>query len=171
MPICMHKYRQLNPSFTLLNTCLTWVFKLLWCREFQHVSACMQAFSDCLWRGFFWPFEKKNVSKLGTHFSTCYSTVLKLSHELYYKDFEPIVQVYSPSDFYEIEYVLHTFCLTQTKCTWVQMKETVMRGLQRKTINTIGFTHCFLWIWLLTCIICSEWNFVWRLVPWFSACI
>ena len=78
--------------------------------------------------------------------------------------FEPIVQVSSPSDCYVIEYVLHTYCLTQaTQATWVLFAE--------KTINTIGFTYCFLWIWLLTCIICSEWNSVWRQVQWFSACI
>ena len=35
-------------------------------------------------------------------------------------DFGPIMQVSSQSDFYVIEYVLHTYCLTQaTQATWV----------------------------------------------------
>ena len=41
----------------------------------------------------------------------------------FFIDFEPIMQVSSPSDFYVIEYVLHTYCFTQatqaTQATWV----------------------------------------------------
>ena len=46
--------------------------------------------------------------------------LLKLSQDLCHIDFKPIMQVSSPSDFYVIEYVLHTYCLTQaTQATWV----------------------------------------------------
>ena len=52
--------------------------------------------------------------------SLIYWNWVKTFVHLCHIDFEPIVQVSSPSDFYVIEYVLHTYCLTQaTQATWV----------------------------------------------------